>query len=47
MNYTKPQVVVLGDAFRRIANPPPTKIAPKHDSNLTVSTNNPAYDLDE
>jgi|HubBroStandDraft_4_1064222.scaffolds.fasta_scaffold08520_2 hypothetical protein len=47
MNYTKPQITVLGDAFRRIEHAPPAKIAPKSDSNLVVSTTNPAYDLDE
>jgi len=47
MNYTKPQIIVLGDAFRRIEHAPPAKIAPKSDSNLVVSTTNPAYDLDE
>ena len=47
MNYTKPQIAVLGDAFRRIEHKPPAKIAPRSDSSLVVSTNNPAYDLDE
>ena len=44
MNYTKPEVEVLGSARELIESTNP-KSAPTTDS--SPKTNNPAYDLDE
>ena len=44
MNYTKPEVAVLGNASAVIEQTS-GKVAPKQDSPSPIST--PAYDLDE
>jgi hypothetical protein len=45
MNYTKPEVRVLGRAAQVIEQLHPPKINKDSDSSLQVT--NPAYDLDE
>ena len=48
MNYTKPQVVTLGDAVRVIEQTvPPSKTGLQSDGAHVPKILNPAYDLDE
>lgn len=47
MNYTKPEVAVLGEAVRVIEQIPPTKTAPPLTDGPRVMSLNSAYDLDE
>lgn len=45
MNYTKPEVSVIGQAVQVIESLNPPKISTDSDGSSKV--NNPAYDLDE
>ena len=47
MNYTKPEVSILGDATKVIALIGPGKNSSGSDSSSQTQVNNPAYDLDE
>jgi hypothetical protein len=47
MNYTKPQIAVIGEAVRVIEAAPHFKNYPANADGLMQVTINPAYDLDE